>query len=264
MHINNYTISKIIKPNTLKFFSAFIGLIFLSSCASSKKLNYFNDEDKNEPILKQDIINYAPTVQYGDMLNVNVTSIEPELAIPFNIMEIQDNRMIRQIPYLVNADGTINFPVLGKIKVDQMTTQEVTRLIHERLLPYLKDPTVTVQLMNFKVSVLGEVSNPGSFTILNERINIPEALALAGDLTIYGKRKTITLIREQNNTREFIPIDLTDKSIFSSPYYYLSQNDILYIESNKTRVNSSKVGPNTSLLVSSLSILISLAAILIN
>ena len=239
----------------------FLLIALFMGCASSKKINYFQDEDKS--VTSQEVINYAPNIQYGDMLNINVTSIEPELAIPFNVFETQDNRTIRQIPYLVNADGSINFPILGRIKVDQITTKEATDLIHELLVPYLKDPMVSVQITNFKVSVLGEVENPGSYSIPNERINIPEALALAGDLTIYGKRKTVTLIKEQNNKREFITIDLTNKELFSSPHYYLSQNDILYVESNKTRVNSSKVGPNTSIIISSLSILISLAAIFI-
>lgn len=263
MYINRLKLLIVMKQKCKSKFLLFLLLGLFVSCASSKKINYFQDE-KDEPITQQDIINYAPNIQYGDMLNINVTSIEPELAIPFNVFEIQENRLVRQIPYLVNADGSINFPILGRIKVNELTTKEVTSLIHELLVPYLKDPMVSVQIINFKISVLGEVANPGSYSIQNERINIPEALALAGDLTIYGKRKTITLIREQNNKREFIDIDITKKDLFSSPHYYLSQNDILYVESNKTRVNSSKVGPNTSIIVSSISILISLAAILLN
>jgi polysaccharide export outer membrane protein len=198
------------------------------------------------------------------MLSINVSSIEPELAVPFNLIETRDNQLIRQIPYIVNVDGEINFPVIGKIEVVQLTTKEVTSKIIELLAKYLNNPTVVVQLTNFKISVLGEVRSPGSYTILNERINILEALALAGDLTIYGKRRTISLIREYNGVREFVPIDLTNKELFNSPYYYLAQNDIIYVESNKTRVNSSKVGPNTAVIVSSLSILISLVAILAN
>jgi polysaccharide export outer membrane protein len=238
-----------------------------TGCASSKKVNYFQDERRSEKdgfILNENISNYEPTIQYGDMLSINVSSIEPELALPFNLIETRDNQLIRQIPYIVNVAGEINFPVLGKIKVAGLTTQEVTHKIHELLLKYLNDPTVTVQLVNFKVSVLGEVASPGSYNISNERINILEALALAGDLTIYGKRKTVTLIREHNGIRELIPIDLTNKELFNSPYYFLAQNDIIYVESNKTRVNSSKVGPNTAIIISSLSILISLAAILVN
>jgi polysaccharide export outer membrane protein len=251
-----------IKQHYLKHFLSILLAVLFTGCASSRKINYFQDQE--DVALTKTVTNYEPTIQYGDLLNINVSSVEPELAAPFNTFEIQENRMVRQIPYLVNVDNEINFPVLGKINVAQLTTKEVTSKINDLLLKYLNGPAVSVQLMNFKVSVLGEVRSPGSYTIQNERINILEALALAGDLTIYGKRETVTLIREQNGIRELIPIDLTSKELFNSPYYYLSQNDIIYVEGNKTRVNSSKVGPNTAIVVSSLSILISLAAILIN
>jgi polysaccharide export outer membrane protein len=262
MQKNTRAILTMIKQNYLRLFLILLLVTLVTGCASSKNLNYF--QDKKGKDIETNMINYQPTIQYGDMLSINVASIESELAIPFNLIEQRDNQMIRQIPYIVNVDGEINFPVIGLIKVAELTTKAATTKIHDMLLKYLNSPTVIVQLINFKVSVLGEVRSPGSYTILNERINIPEALALAGDLTIYGKRKTITLIREHSGIREFIPIDLTNKALFNSPYYFLAQNDIIYVESNKTRVNSSKVGPNTSLIVSSLSILISLAAILIN
>ncbi|TPV35986.1 polysaccharide export protein [Paucihalobacter ruber] len=250
-----------VKNIYFKFSLITILAVLFTGCASSKKINYFHD--KNDIEVNSTIINYQPTIQYGDMLSINVSSFEPELAIPFNIVETRDNQLIRQVPYIVNTDGEINFPVLGKIKVAQLTTQEVTNKIKELLAKYLNNPTVIVQFINFKISVLGEVRTPGSYTILNERINIPEALALAGDLTIYGNRKTVTLIREHNGERKFIPIDLTNKELFNSPYYFLAQNDIIYVEANKTRVNSSAVGPNTAILVSSISILISLIAILV-
>jgi len=262
MHLNKPAIFTMIKQNYLKLFFTLLLVSLLTGCASSKKVNYF--QDSGNYVLKETIINYQPTIQYGDMLNINISSIEPELAVPFNTFEIQDNRMIRQIPYLVNGDGNINFPVLGEIKVAELTTKEIKDQLYEKLSKYLNNPAVSVQLINFKISVLGEVRSPGSYSIENERINVLEAIALAGDLTIYGKRQTITLIREQNGIREFTPIDLTKKELFSSPHYYLAQNDIIYVESNKTRVNSSKVGPNTVIIVSTLSILISLVAILQN
>jgi polysaccharide export outer membrane protein len=262
MHINKLAIFTMIKQNYLRLFLILLLTSLLTRCASSKKVNYFQDRGNN--VLKETIINYQPTIQYGDMLNINISSIEPELAVPFNTFEIQDNRMIRQIPYLVNGDGNINFPVLGEIKVTELTTKEIKDQLYEKLSKYLNNPAISVQLINFKISVLGEVRSPGSYSIENERINVLEAIALAGDLTIYGKRQTITLIREQNGIREFTPIDLTKKELFNSPHYYLAQNDIIYVESNKTRVNSSKVGPNTVIIVSTLSILISLVAILQN
>lgn len=262
MQIKKIPILTIIKQENLKLFLILLLATILTGCASSKKINYFQDRD--DLALRETIVNYQPTIQYGDLLNITVSSIEPELAIPFNLFEMQDNRMVRQIPYLVNVDGEINFPVFGMVKVAGLSTKEVIDKISQMLIKYLKNPTVSVQIFNFKISVLGEVRNPGSYSIENERINILEAIALAGDLTIYGKRTTITLIREQNGVREILPVDLTKKELFNSTHYYLAQNDILYVESNKTRVNSSKVGPNTSIIVSALSILIALAAILIN
>lgn len=262
MFINKIFVLALIVRKNSKLFLIFLLASFLTGCASSKKINYFQDRDN--AALKEAIVNYEPVIQYGDMLSITVSSIEPELAAPYNLFEMQDNRMMRQIPYLVNIDGEINFPVFGMIKVAGLTTIEAIDKLTGILKKDLNNPTVSVQIFNFKVSVLGEVTNPGSYTIENERINVLEAVALAGDLTIYGKRKTVTLIREKNGTREIVPIDLTKKELFNSPYYYLSQNDIIYVESNKTRVNSSKVGPNTSIIVSALSILIALAAILIN
>lgn len=262
MQIKKQAIITTVNQLYLRSFLIILVATVITGCGSSKKVNYFQDEGEERVPLKETISNYQPTIQYGDMLNINVSSIEPELAVPFNTFEIQENRMVRQIPYIVNVDGEINFPVLGKIKVAELTTNEITSLLFERLSKYLNNPAISVQLINFKISVLGEVRSPGSYSIQNERINILEAIALAGDLTIYGKRKTITLIREQNGAREFIPIDLTNKKLFGSSHYYLSQNDIIYVEANKTRVNSSKVGPNTTIAVSALSILISLAVIL--
>ena len=117
--------------------------------------------------------------------------------------------------------------------------------------------------MNFRITVLGEVMKPGSFTIPDERISIIDAIGLAGDLTIYGERENITLIREQNGTRTFVNVDLTNRELFKSPYFFLTQNDVIYVEPNKTKVNSSAVGPNTGIIVSAISIIISVVAILI-
>jgi polysaccharide export outer membrane protein len=129
--------------------------------------------------------------------------------------------------------------------------------------PFLKDPIVNVRIDNFTVTVMGEVRNPGSYSVKNERINIVEAIGLAGDLNIQAKRKSITLIREQNGNRVFIPIDITRKDIFNSPYFYLAQNDIVYVEPNKTKINSSGVGANTAIFISSLTLLVSVTAILL-
>lgn len=250
------------KQSYLRLFLFGLYTILCIGCVSPKKITYFQDEQGKD--MEQTLVNFEPTLQIGDILTIIVSSIIPEAAIPFNIYETQGNNTLpRPLPYIVNADGEINFPAIGKINVAQLTTKQLTIELSKRLLPYLNDPLVNVRLTNFKVTIIGEVRSPGSYTILNERINIIEAIGLAGDLNIQGKRDSVTLIRERNGKRVFISIDLTSKKLFSSPYYYLAQNDIIYVAPNKTRVNSSGVGSNTTVILSSLSILISIAAIII-
>jgi polysaccharide export outer membrane protein len=232
------------------------------SCVSSEKINYFQDKDDNQAV-NELIVNYEPTLQIGDMLTINVSALDQEAAVPFNLFESQTATNQTPLSYIINADGEINFPVLGKIKVAQLNTSQLTDYLTTSLNPYLKNPIVNVRIINFKVTVLGEVRNPGSYSVLNERISIIEALGLAGDLTIYGNRQNITLVREQNGKRVFQNIDITNKKLFDSPYFYLAQNDALYVSSNKTKVNSSGVGPNTSVIISAISILITLVAILV-
>lgn len=251
----------LLKRRYFSLLIVFIFVYFLSSCASKKDINYFQERDNLA--LTDTIYNYEPKIQFGDILNINVSSSEPEAAIPFNLFETQNNGVPRPLPYIVNAKGYINFPSLGEFEIAGLSMREATEKLKRELLPFLKDAIINIRYINFKVSVLGEVRSPGSYPIDNERINILEALALAGDLTIYGDRKTVTLIREQNGIRTFTNIDLTDNALFNSPYYFLTQNDIIYVEANKTRVNSSKIGPNSYILVSSISILISLVAILL-
>jgi polysaccharide export outer membrane protein len=236
-------------------------ILLLMGCASGKKITYFQDEEGQE--INEMILNYEPRIQIGDILFINVTTIEPEAAVPFNIYDSPGGINIVPLPYIVNVDGEINFPVLGKIKVSETTTKQLTNKLTQLLLPYLKKPVINIRLDNFKVSVLGEVRVPGSYPVLNERISIIEAIALAGDLTIYGNRKTVTLIREQNGKRTFTPIDLTNKELFNSPYYYLAQNDVIYVEPNRTKINSSVIGPNTGVIISIASILITLTAIFV-
>lgn len=248
--------------NRFNFFAMLItSCCLLSNCVSSKKINYF--EQNNSAYSNEILLDYEPTLQKGDILTINVSAIEPEAAIPFNLFESPNTPNLVPLPYIVNAEGEINFPVLGKIKVINLTTKELTENLTDRLLLYLKKPIVNIRITNFQVTVLGEVKNPGRFTILNERISILEALGLAGDLTIYGDRQNITLVREKDGKRNFEKIDLTDKNLFNAPYFYLSQNDALYVASNKTKVNSSNVGPNTSAILSSLSIITTLIAILV-
>ena len=235
-----------------------------SSCVSNKKMLYFQDIEgvENSTVLA----NYQPKIQSGDLLNINVAAIDAEAALPFNLYETPVvgtyTSNLKPLFYLVNTDGEINFPVLGTLKVAGFTSKELTKSLSEQLASYITKPIVNIRLTNFKITVLGEVKTPGTYPVANERISIIEAIGLAGDLTIQGKRTTVTLVREVQGERKFVTIDLTNKKLFNSPYYYLAQNDVIYVEPNKTKVNSSAVGSNAGLILSSISTLISLIAIL--
>ncbi len=247
--------------NSKTFFAIALLASISTSCVSPEKVIYFQN-DKNV-VVDDNVINFQPKLQYGDILSINVTSLTPEAAVPFNVFEAQGTINQRPLPYIMNIDGEINFPGVGTYKILGMTTKELTDDLTLRLEPFLKDPIVNVRLENFKITVMGEVRSPGSYTIQNERVTIVEAIGLAGDLNIQAKRKEVTLIREQEGKRIFVPIDLTRKDLFNSPYFYLAQNDVIYVEPNKARINSSGVGTNTAVIISSLTLLVSVTAIIL-
>jgi len=245
-------------------FILFSVLTLVNSCAPKKNIQYFQDT-KNQ-VLKSSPPSFSATIQSGDLLFINVTAINAETVIPFNLFEtpiINNSGNSKPMSYLVNDDGYINFPVLGALKVVGLTSKQLVEKLEVDLKEYIKNPTINIRFANFRVSVLGEVTHPGTFRVTNERISIVEAIALAGDLTIYGQRTNVLLVRIENGEKVFIPIDLTNKALFNSPYYNLKQNDIIYISPNKTRVNASTIGPNTSVIISSASLLITLLALII-
>lgn len=165
----------------------------------------------------------------------------------------------------MNNQGEIVFPVLGTLKVGGMTTQETSELIVGKLERYLKErPIVTVRLVNYKISVIGEVSRPGVYTVNNEQVNVFEAVAMAGDLTIYGKRDNVRIIRTVDGKQNLVTINLNDENIIYSPDFYLRQNDIVYVEPNKAKKQSANIGSSTNLLIAITSILISLAGLMVN
>jgi len=163
---------------------------------------------------------------------------------------------------LVDAQGTIDFPVLGKIKVSGLTRSEVLQLFQEKIEKYIKNPVVNLRIMNFKVSVQGEVNLPGTYSIASERITLIEALTLAKDLTIYGKRNNILIIRDIDGVKSYNRVDITKANFINSPFYYLAQNDVVYVEPNQSRINASVVGPNTGVIISISSLLITLVTVI--
>ncbi|OAB29674.1 polysaccharide export outer membrane protein [Flavobacterium fryxellicola] len=234
--------------------------VILTSCVSSEKMVYFQGNQDN--LSHEDYEIYEPKIQKGDILSINVSAIDKGAAVPFNLYESTSTTEPIPITYIVDNDGEITFPVVGILKVEGITTKILKQQLTKTLAEYLAKPIVNIRLVNFKVAVLGEVKTPGTYLIPNERISVIEAISLAGDLTIHGKRKTVMLIREQGGKRAFITLDLTDKKIFNSPYFYMAQNDVIYVEPNKTKLNSSAVGANAGIILSSISSLISIILIL--
>lgn len=219
---------------------------------------------------------YDARIMPKDELTITVSSPDnPDAVQAFNLvvartMDGYNNYLTSQPTiqtYLVNNEGTINFPVLGTLKVEGMTANELETEIANRIEgTYLKTrPVVTVRLSNYKISVLGEVTSPGTYTVPSEKISIYGALAMAKDLTIYGCRDNVKLIREDANGKKSIhELNLNDANLINSPYYYLQQNDVIYVTPNKTKSKNSDIGSSTSYWVSSISILVSIASLVTN
>lgn len=245
--------------NYFKFFTLLTVSLAVFSCASSKKIKYLQNSD----VLNEIDASFETRLASDDLLMIYVSGTDPEAVMPFNLEVLMvpgaSNAagQRQQQLYLLDSKGEIDFPVLGKIKLGGLTRTEAVKELTSKLSVYVQDPVVNLRIMNFKVSVFGEVSKPGSFGVTSERITFLEALSKAGDLTIYGKRNNILLIREVDGKRITKRIDLTSADFVKSEFYYLKQNDIIYVEPNNTRVNSSAVGPNTSAILSTLSILMS-------
>lgn len=231
MQIKNYVL------HTL-FLFIFIG--FFSSCVNQKEFIYFQ-EPVETPAAKVNTVNkYSTTLHQDDLIAIQVSAMDPDVVRPFNNNAIGKETGSSNMPntYLIDNEGMIDFPILGKLKLGGLTTTDATSLLKEKLKVYVNNPIVNLRITNFKVTVLGDVKNPGVYTIPNERITLPEALGLAGDLNITGVRKNILVIREVDGKKTETRVDLTSKAVFTSPVYYLRQNDLIYVEPNKSKINS--------------------------
>ena len=239
--------------------------LFLFSCASKKKIVYLQDIDNQKSYDAS--LRYEPTLQPDDLLNVIVSAENPEVTVPFNLPQIQGHYQLNENQsniktYLIDNDGFIEFPVVGRLKLGGLTRTQAINALSEKVSFYIKNPSINLRILNYKISILGHVVKPGSYTIPSERITLLEALSLAGDLTIYGKRNNILVIHEEEGKKTYNRVDLTKVDILNLEHYYLSQNDVIYVEPNKTAVNSSSVGPNTGLYLSGLTVLLSLILVL--
>ena len=251
---------------------ALIGLILASSCTSYKQVPYLQNSREIDTTIVTEL--YDARIQPKDMLTITVSSENQEAAIPFNLTVATtgslNSRSTYSQPvlqtYLVDNNGYIEFPTIGQLHISGLTKTETESLITSKIKSHFSsDPIVNVRFTNYKISVLGEVARPNTYTISNEKVNLFEALAMAGDLTIYGKRDGIKLIREEmDGTKKIIPINLNDANLIYSPYYYLRQNDVIYVEPNKAKAQNSEIGSMTSMFFSATSIMISIANLLFN
>ena len=236
--------------------------IFFTSCVNAKKATSFYDIPDSEFAVSN--VDLEPIVSKNDLLSISVTSLNPEATEVFNASNVSvaqtstsTGATSEASGYLVDQEGFIRFPILGKIeaagKTKQELREEITQELVERKL--LLEPIVDIRYLNYRVSVLGEVKNPTVVTIPSEKVTLLEALGLAGDLTVYANRDNILLIREEDNVRKLVRLDLTSDDIFTSPYYNLKSNDIIYVEANKSKVAStSRVNQWLPIILSSLSL----------
>ncbi len=254
-----------------------VAFMALTSCGPVNNIAYFKDKDKMLGNPEKIDEHAGIVIQPKDMLSIVVSSRNPELATIFNLPVVSYQAgsetvsgagQQRLMGYVVDNEGKIEFPVLGTLDVSGLTRWQLSKMIRERLLDgYLSDAVVTVEFMNFKVSVIGEVNSPGTFTIEGDKVTILQAISLAKDLTIFGERENVTVIRERNGERTMYEINLCEVEMFKSEAYYLQQNDVVYVQPSKVKARQSTTDDKalrmTSIFVSGGSLLVSLASLIV-
>ncbi len=267
MHINFleiYTLKSFIKLSLYILLISFV----CTSCVSKKKLLYLQDIE--QIVDNPANTNYNIKLRGNDLITINVSALNAEAAMPFNLPVVtipslngvvQNTQQLQT--YLIGVDGTIEFPLVGTVSLTGLTRTEATEKIKGLVSKYVKDPIINIRILNFKVSVLGEVQRPGAFTINDERITILEALGLAGDMTIFGDRKNVKIIREVDGVKSYGELDFTSSSVITSPFYYLQQNDVIIVSPNQAQIQSSSFNRNTSVFISVAGIIISVISVLV-
>ena len=268
----------------IKAFALLLGVVVLASCASQKRVIYLQDTQADEQIkIAQD---YQIRIKPLDRLTVVVNSRDPELAAPFNtstslnsltgtpLSTYSSNSASLQIR-TVDENGDLDMPIIGPIQCKGKTRSELAQEIADKIREggYISDPTVNIQFADMKISVIGEVARPGQYDITNDRISLLDALSLAGDLTIYGVRSDVKestpvweynfFIREENGVRTTASLDLTSQDIYDSPYFYLQQNDVIYVKPNKYRAQAGEISQNRSFYISLVSTAVSVATLIV-
>lgn len=243
--MNKLIIQKRIQFNCFLFMLS----VFMASCVSNKKIAYFQDiQTINKAKLDSAVIFTEPIIQTDDILSISIFTLNPQSGAVVNQAAsaplLGGNSATTSVQqqstgFLVDKNGEVELALIGKIKVAGLTTYQARELVREKVSIFFKEPTVQLRFANFKVSVLGEVNAPSTYTLPNEKVSILDALSLAGDLTIYGRRENVLIVRDNEGKKEFARLDLNSSNIFNSPFYYLRQNDVVYVEPNKRKVSAS-------------------------
>lgn len=244
-----------------------LGVALMTSCSSKRDtLSYFQDLDVEQfnATLNPEV--FAPKIEPSDELIISVSSLQPELSLPYNLPLTNPaasesgfvlSSSVQQATYFVSSEGDITMPLLGKIHVAGMTTDALADYITGLVAKEVQDPVVVVKLLNFKIDVAGEVTKPGRYTVNSNRFSILDALSEAGDLTPYGERSNVIIVREEKGKRVAHTIDLTKAETLTSPYFYLKQNDYVYVAPNKIRKDNSKYNQNNAFKLSVISTVVS-------
>ncbi len=254
---------------------AVLAILFMDSCSSAKQVPYMQNIDSISLAASQYL--FDARIKPKDALHITVHTTDPNVSAPFNLtiqrhvggdgsLAASGSGLLQS--YLVDNDGTINFPIIGRLKVVGLTKNECETLIESKIAPYLaKDekPVVTVRMASFRITLLGDFSSSRVVNVTTEKMSLLEAIASGGDLTLYGKRENVLLIREDATGKKNIHrIDLTDANFINSPYYYVQQNDVIYVQPNSTKAKQSALGQSVTIWFSFISIATSVASLLVN
>ncbi|MES2588161.1 MAG: polysaccharide biosynthesis/export family protein [Bacteroidota bacterium] len=248
----------------------FMIIFLISSCGNQKKVIYF--QNKSSFVKTQDSIPnfkstyYSPVYQINDLLSITVSASDQELAKPFNLQNIgRENKNDNvELGYTIDFEGNIDFPVIGKIQLAGLNREEAVKLLKEKLNAYVPQTTVNIQIINFKITVLGDVRKPGTFNIQDDRVSLLEAIGYAEDLNISAVRNNILIIRENKGKKVEIRIDLNSNEFLNSSYYYLNQNDVVYVQPNRIKANSEIFNRNTGTFISIGSLLLTSLILILN
>ncbi len=250
----------------LKLKLAYVILICLMySCGSTQDVVYFQDATQFETLVDDNT--FTSKFKVDDLISIHVSTLDPEASAPFNLFRGAEEGGLsmrpEQVNYLVDENGEIDFPVIGKIKIEGLSPSETKALLREKLSDYLKDPIINIRIRNFTVTILGAVNRPGTYPINGEQITIMEALGYAGDINIKGRRDNVMVIRDFDGTKVYNRINLNSKDALKSPVYYLTQNDVVYVEPNKSGKVQSNLDQRANITFSIVSLLITSTIILL-